>query len=134
MNELVVLFGDARFISQVHSEFTLQIQREEEQSRQGKTGLWRTCGETETPPKPCYLFNRREMDSASKRAISAQFSDVTDVIVDFIHAYFDQVQHEVTVTWDMRLDGEWGWRMDEFYCLSDCLRDRLEVYVFVLVS
>lgn len=129
LNELVVLFGYARFFDQVHSEFTHRIKEAEEQSRQGKTGLWRTCGETEKPPKPCYLFNRREMDSASKRAIFAQFLDVTEVNVDFIHAYYDQVQNEVIVTWDVRLDGEWGWRMDEFYRLADCLRDRSVVYV-----
>ena len=116
-------------VNQVHSEFTLQIKEAEEQSRQGKTGLWRTCGETEKPPKPCSLFNDREMDSASKRAIFAQFSDVTEVNVDFVHAYYDQVQHEVIVTWDVRLDGEWGWRMNEVYRLVDCLRDRSEVYV-----
>ena len=36
LNELVVLFGYARFFDQVHSEFTLRIKEAEEQSRQGK--------------------------------------------------------------------------------------------------
>ena len=128
LNRLVVLFGYARYDDQVKRVYTTEIREAEEQSKQGKTGLWRTCGETEKPPKPCYLFNDRETDSASKRAVFAEFPDVTEVSVSFIHAYYDQVQHEIVVTWDLRLDGNYGWRMDEYYRLSDCLRDRSNVY------
>ena len=128
LNKLVVLFGYARYDDQIKSVYTSQIKEAEEQSKQGKTGLWRKCGETEKPPKPCYLFNDREMDSASKRAIFAEFSDVTEVNASFVHAYYDQVQHEIVVTWDLRLDGNYGWRVDEYYRLSDCLRDRSGVY------
>ena len=128
LNKLVVLFGYARYDDQVRSVYTAEIREAEEQSKRGKTGLWRTCGETEKPPKPCYLFNDRETDSASKRAVFAEFPDVTEVSVSFIHAYYDQVQHEIVVTWDLRLDGNYGWRMDEYYRLTDCLRDRSNVY------
>ena len=128
LNKLVVLFGYARYDDQIKSVYTSQIKEAEEQSKQGKTGLWRKCGETEKPPKPCYLFNDREIDSASKRAVFAEFPNITEINASFVHAYYDQVQHEIVVTWDLRLDGNYGWRVDEYYRLSDCLRDRSGVY------
>ncbi len=128
LNKLVVLFGYARYDDQIKSVYTSQIREAEEQSKLGKTGLWRACGEMGKPPKPCYLFNDTEIDSASKRAIFAEFPNVTEVYVTFEYAYYDQVQHEIVVTWDVRINSENWWRMNEYYRLSDCLRDRSEVY------
>ena len=49
--------------------------------------------------------------------------------VGFRNAYYDPVQHEIVVLWSMSISG-WtsGWRMREHYRLSDCLRDRSEVF------
>ena len=45
LNKLVVLFGYARYDDQIKSVYTSQIREAEEQSKLGKTGLWRACGE-----------------------------------------------------------------------------------------
>lgn len=98
LNRLVVLFGYARYDDQVQSEFSAQIQEAEEQSKQGKTGLWRNCGETEAPPKPCFIFSEDGLDSASKREVLNQYPD-KEMSTSFLHAYYDSVQHEIVVTW-----------------------------------
>ena len=129
LNEMLVLFGYARFDGQREAIYGEQIQEAEERSKKGNTGLWRVCGETEQAPRPCFLFANSEIDSASKRAIFAYYPDETEVSVSFLNAYYDPVQHEIAVTWKLYLGNvSSGHRVREYYRLSDCLRDRSEVF------
>ena len=129
LNEMLVLFGYARFDGQGVGIYTERIQTAEEQSKKGKTGLWRVCGETAQAPKPCFLFANSELDSATKRAIFAQHPDKTEIRVSFRNVYFDPVQQEIIVTWVLFLNGaSAGHRVREYFRLSDCLRDRSEVF------
>ena len=129
LNRLVVLFGYARFDDQIESVFTSDIENAEEQSRRGKTGLWRVCGETEQPPQPCFLFANREIDKASMRALFVAFPDADEFGAHLGNVMYDPVQNELIVNWSISIDDLLsGWRMKEFYRLSDCLRDRSEVY------
>lgn len=129
LNLVIVLFGYARYdgtIQTVHSE---KIREAESQSKQGRTGLWRACGETEKPPKPCFLFNRDEVDSASKREALSQMETASEIDFAFRYAYYDPVQNEVIVTWKLVVDDMWSelW-LDEYYRLPECLRDRSVMY------
>ena len=129
LNKLVVLFGYAKFDDQIESAFTSDIRDAEEQSRLGKTGLWRVCGETEQPPRPCFLFANGEVDSASKRDFFAMYPDNHEIHATFRNVTYDSVQNELIVLWTIAVDGLLsGWRMKEYYRLSDCLRDRSEVF------
>jgi len=128
LNLVMVLFGYARYDYTVESVYTDQIKNAEAQSKQGKTGLWRACGETEKPPRPCFIFSQDGLDSTSKREVLNQFPD-REVSTSFRHAYFDPVQHEVVVTWILYLNSSSsGLRVREYFRLPDCLRDRSEVY------
>ncbi len=125
LNVVMVLFGYARFDDAIESVYTHQIEKAETQSKQGKTGLWRACGETEKPPRPCFLFNHDEMDSGSKRAVLAELEDASEVSATFKYAYFDPIQNEIVVSWKLSVDESWSdWWVDEYYRLPDCLRDR----------
>ena len=130
LNEMMVLFGYARYDGDggggLHAS---RIQAVQEQSKKGKAGLWRACGETEQASKPCYLFGRDEIDSASKRKFLVDHPDTTELSVWFVNSHYDPVQHEIVVLWGLSIDG-WssGWRMREYYRLSDCLRDRSTAY------
>ena len=128
LNKLIVLFGYARYDDQVKSVFTSQIREAEEQSKQGKTGLWRKCGETEKPPKPCFIFSQDGLDSASKREVLDEYPD-KEISTSFRHAYYDSVQNEIVVTWTLYLNSSSsGQRVKEYFRLPDCLRDRSGVY------
>ena len=129
LNEMLVLFGYARYDERGLGVYAKQIQAAEEQSKKGNTGLWRVCGETEQPPKPCFLFAQSEIDSASKREFLTENPDVGELSVGFRNAYYDPVQNEIVVLWSMSVSN-WtsGWRMREYYRLTDCLRDRSEVF------
>ena len=129
LNEILVLFGYARYDGQGAGVYADRIQAAEEQSKKGNTGLWRVCGQAEQPPKPCFIFANREIDSASKRAFLSEYPDANEISVSFINAHYDPVQHEIVVLWYLNVKS-WpsGWRMREYYRLSDCLRDRSEVY------
>ena len=122
---VMILFGYARYADGVESVYTDQIKSAEAQSKQGRTGLWRACGETEKPPRPCFLFNYDEMDSGSKRQVLEQLEDAADISGMFRYAYYDPVQNEIIVSWELTIDGSWSdWWVDEHYRLPDCLRDR----------
>ena len=124
-NMVMVLFGYARYDDAFESVYSDQIRNAETQSKQGKTGLWRSCGETEKPPRPCFLFNYDEMDSASKRDVLAQLEDVSEISGGFRYAYYDPVQNEVIVSWKLYAnDRSTKYFVDEYYRLPDCLRDR----------
>ena len=128
LNMVMVLFGYARYDDAFESVYSDQIRNAETQSKQGKTGLWRSCGETEKPPRPCFLFNYDEMDSASKRDILAQLEDVSEISGGFRYAYYDPVQNEVIVSWKLWVnDRSTKYFVDEYYRLPDCLRDRSAV-------
>ncbi len=125
LNLVMVLFGYAKFDDSIESIYTAQIKSAEDQSRQGKTGLWRACGETEKPPRPCFLFSDNEMDSASSRGVRAQIEDALDISAWFKYAYYDPVQNEIIVSWKLTINGSSGkWWVDEYYRLPECLRDR----------
>ncbi len=125
LNMVMVLFGYARFEDVTESIYTDQIKNAAVQSKQGKTGLWRACGETEKLPRPCFLFNANEMDSASKRDVRAQIEDAVDISAWFRYAYYDAVQDEIVVSWKLTINGSSSnWWVDEYYRLPDCLRDR----------
>jgi len=125
LNMVMVLFGYARYDDAIESMYTDQIENAEVQSKQGKTGLWRACGETEKPPRPCFLFNNDEMDSGSKREVLAELEDASEVSAIFKYAYYDPVQNEIIVSWKLSVDESWSdWWVDEYYRLPDCLRDR----------
>jgi len=129
LNEMLVLFGYARYDGKSTGAYAEKIQAAEEQSKKGNTGLWRVCGETEQAPRPCFLFTDREIDSATKRAILEAYPDEKEASVSFLHAYYDSVQHEVVVTWRLYFENaSSGQRVMEYYRLSDCLRDRSEVF------
>ena len=129
LNKMLVLFGYARFDGQGVGIYADQIQTAEEQSKKGKTGLWRVCGETAQAPKPCFLFNNGEMDSISKRKALAQLESVSEISAYFRYAYYDSVQNEVIVTWQLGLDRSLGNDyMDEYYRLPECLLDRSVLY------
>ncbi len=129
LNEMLVLFGYARYVEGGIDIYTERIQTAEQQSKKGNTGLWRVCGETEQPPQPCFLFARSEIDSASKRAFFAEYPDADELYASFRNASYDPVQHEIIVMWSLSIDDlSSGWRMKEFYRLSDCLRDRSIVF------
>ena len=125
LNMVMVLFGYARYDDAIESMYSDQIRKAETQSKQGKTGLWRSCGETEKPPRPCFLFNYDEMDSDSKREVLAQLENASDISGGFRYAYYDPVQNEVIVSWRLWVDDRsTSWFVDEYYRLPDCLRDR----------
>ena len=129
LNEMLVLFGYARYDEQAQGVYAEQIQTAEKQSKKGNTGLWRVCGETEQAPQPCFLFARSEIDSASKRAFFAEFPDADELYASFRNASYDPVQNEIIVMWSLAIDDlSSGWRMKEYYRLSDCLRDRSVVF------
>ncbi|MCY4092972.1 MAG: thermonuclease family protein [Caldilineaceae bacterium] len=129
LNRLVVLFGYARFDDQIESVFASDIEDAEEQSKLGKAGLWHVCGETEQPPQPCFLFSQGGIDSASKRAFFEEYPDVNELGGYFGNVSYDPAQNELIVIWSISLnDTLSGWRMREFYRLSDCTRDRSEVF------
>ena len=125
LNMVMVLFGYARYIDTAESVYVDQIEKAEVQSKQGQTGLWRACGETEKPPRPCFLYNSDEMDSASKRDVFAQLEDAADISARFKYAYYDPVQNEIIVSWKLSVNDKWSdWWVEEYYRLPDCLRDR----------
>ena len=125
LNVTMVLFGYARYGGEVESLYADQIKNAEAQSKQGKTGLWRACGETEKPPRPCFLFNHDEMDSGSKREVLAHLEEAAEISATFRYAYYDPVQNEIVVSWKLTVNESWSdWWVDEFYRLPDCLRDR----------
>ena len=129
LNEMMVLFGYARYDGTDAGLHAARIQAAEEKSKRGKTGLWRVCGEGEKAAKPCFLFANSQLDSSSKRRLLADYPDAHDMSVSFKNAHYDSVQHEIVILWDLNVriwDG--GWRMREYYRLSDCLPDRIEVY------
>ena len=129
LNKLVVLFGYAKFDDQVEGAFTFNIKDAEQQSRRGEVGLWRFCGATEQPPPPCFLFSQGNLDSASQRDFFAEYPDTLQLNAYFKNASFDPVQHELVVVWSIAInDTLSGWRMKEFYRLSDCARDRSEIF------
>lgn len=129
LNEMLVLFGYARYDEQAQGVYAEQIQTAEKQSKKGNTGLWRVCGETEQAPQPCFLFAQNEIDSASKRAFFVEIPDADELSARFRNASYDPVQNEVIVIWSLSIDNlSSGWRMKEYYRLSDCLRDRSEVF------
>ena len=129
LNRVIVLFGYARYDDTLQTAYSDQIKEAETQSKQGRTGLWKACGVTGKPPKPCYLFDNSEMDSASKRAVLAQLESVSVVEAGFKYAYYDSVQNEIIATWRLGLDGKWGnVYMHEYYRLPDCTRDRSVVF------
>ena len=129
LNEMLVLFGYARYDGKSTGAYAEKIQAAEEQSKKGNTGLWRVCGETEQVPRPCFLFSDRDIDSATRRAILEAYPDGKEVSVSFLHAYYDSVQHEVVVTRRLYFENaSSGQRVMEYYRLSDCLRDRSEVF------
>lgn len=129
LNKTMVLFGYARYDDQIENELASQIKEAEEQSKQGKTGLWRNCGETETPPKPCFIFSKDGLDSTTKREVLDAYPS-KEISTSFLHAYYDSVQNEIVVTWMLYLNSTGsGERVREYFRLPDCLRDRSEVYV-----
>jgi len=128
LNEMLVLFGYARFDGQVQSTYTERIQAAEEQSKKGRTGLWRVCGETAQAPKPCFIFANGELDSSTKRSV-IELNPDTEVSVSFRTVYYDPVQQEIIVTWVLYLNSRSsGHRVREYFRISDCLRDRSEVF------
>ena len=130
LNELLVLFGYARYDGKDTGVYAEEIQAAEEQSKKGNAGLWRVCGETEQAPRPCFLFARSQIDSATKRAIFKEYPEVTELSVSFLNAYYDSVQREIVVTWGLyAVPYGSGHRLKEYYRLSDCLRDRSEVFI-----
>ena len=125
LNMVMVLFGYAKYEDTAKSVYADQIEMAEAQSKQGKTGLWRSCGETEKPPRPCFLFNHDELDSSSKREVLAQLEDASEISASFRYAYYDPVQNEIIVSWKLSVDDSWSdWWVDEYWRLPDCLRDR----------
>ena len=129
LNEMLVLFGYARHDADGSGSYAERIQDAEEQSRKGNTGLWRVCGESEQAPQPCFLFAQGEIDSASKRAFFVEYPDAQEMSVYFRNVMYDPVQNEIIVMWSLSINNlSSGWRMKEFYRLSDCLRDRSEVF------
>ena len=125
LNMVMILFGYARFEDGVESIYADQIKSAEAQSKQGKTGLWRACGETEKPPRPCFLYNSDEMDSTSKREVFAQLEDAADIDAWFKYAYYDPIQNEIIVSWKLTINGRGSdWWVDEYYRLPDCEVDR----------
>ena len=129
LNEMMILFGYARYDGDGGGLHASRIQAVQEQSKKGKTGLWRACGETEQASKPCYLFSRHEIDSASKRKFLVEYADASELSAYFLNAHYDPVQHEIVVLWGLTIEGMSGrWSMREYYRLSDCLRDRSTVY------
>ena len=128
LNEMLVLFGYARFDGQVQSTYTKRIQDAEEQSKKGRTGLWRVCGETAKAPKPCFIFANGELDSSTKRSV-IELNPDKEVSVSFRTVYYDPVQQEIIVTWVLYLNSSSsGHRVREYFRISDCLRDRSEVF------
>ena len=128
LNKTMVLFGYARYDDQIKNELASQIKEAEGQSKQGKTGLWRNCGEAETPPKPCFIFSQDGIDSATKREVLDEYPS-QEISTSFLHAYYDSVQNEIVVTWKLYLNSSSsGERVREYFRLPDCLRDRSEVY------
>ena len=129
LNEMLVLFGYARYDGSDSGGYAEKIQAAEEQSKKGNTGLWRVCGESEQVPQPCFLFANGEIDSASKRAFFAEFPEAQEMSVYFRNAMYDPVQNEIVVMWSLSINNlSSGWRMKEHYRLSDCLRDRSKVF------
>ena len=115
LNELLVLFGYARYDAQTGRKYAEQIQAAEEQSKKGKTGLWRACGVTEQPPRPCFLFRQNEIDSASKRAFFTAYPDASELNARFTNVFYDPVQVEIVVLWSLSVDNLLsGWRMKEY--------------------
>lgn len=128
LNEILVLFGYARFDGQIQSTYTERIQSAEEQSKKGKTGLWRVCGETAKAPKPCFIFANGELDSSTKRSV-IELNPDQEISVSFRTVYYDPVQQEIIVTWLLYLNSRSsGHRVREYFRTSDCLRDRSEVF------
>ena len=128
LNNTMVLFGYARYDDQIENEFASQIKEAEGQGKQGRIGLWRNCGETETPPKPCFIFSQDGLDSATKREVLDEYPS-QEISTSFLHAYYDSVQNEIVVTWKLYLNSSSsGERVREYFQLPDCLRDRSEVY------
>ena len=129
LNLVTVLFGYARYDDTTQSVYSEKIKDAEVQSTQGKTGLWRACGQTDKPPKPCFLFNNGEIDSTSKREALAHFESASEINASFRYAYYDPVQNEIILTWQIGLDRRMGNNyMDEYFRLPDCLRDRAVLY------
>lgn len=130
LNEVMVLFGYARYDDTVRSLYSAGIEAAQAQSKRGKTGLWRACGETEKPPKPCYLFNHDEVTSTTKRLALERFENASDVEGRFNHAYYDPVQNEIRVTWYLYGHEDEGsrWYAQEYYRLPGCEFDRVTFF------
>ncbi len=130
LNLVTVLFGYARYDDTIQSVYSEKIKDAEVQSKQGKTGLWRACGQTDAPPKPCFLFSGSGgIDSASKREALAHFESVSDIAGQFRYAYYDPVQNEVILTWQLSLDRRMSNSyLDEYFRLPDCSFDRSVIY------
>lgn len=129
LNNLVVLFGYAMFDGQIDSTFTADIKGAEEQSKLGKAGLWRVCDTAQQPPSPCFLFSRGGVDPASSRAFFVKHPDADEIRANFLNVAYDPIQNELIVMWELSVNALLsGWRMREFYRLSDCNRDRSESF------
>jgi len=129
LNRLVVLFGYARFDDQIITAFAADIEDAEQQSKLGKAGLWRACDATQQPPSPCFLFSRGGVDPASSRAFFVEHPDADEIRADFLNVAYDPIQNELVVMWELSVNALLsGWRMREFYRLSDCNRDRSESF------
>ena len=129
LNRLVVLFGYAMFDDQINSTFTADIKGAEEQCKLGKAGLWRVCDTTQQPPSPCFLFSRGGVDPASSRAFFVKHPDADEIRANFLNVAYDPIRNELIVMWELSVDALLsGWRMKEFYRLSDCNRDRSESF------
>lgn len=128
LNLVAVLFGYARYDDSIQTAYSSQIKDAEVQSRLGKTGLWRACGETEKPPRPCFLFNDTDIDSTSKREALEQLNAI-EIDPTYRYAYYDPVHNEVIVTWRLYVDDIYSdWHLDEYFRLPDCSRDRSVIY------
>lgn len=129
LNEILVLFGYARYDREetgIHAE---SIRTAEQQSQKGNVGLWRVCGDGEEASNPCFLFAGNHVDSASQRDFFAEYPEAEQLNASFTNALYDPAQNEIIVMWDLAIDGMYSsWRMREFYRLSDCVRDRSEVF------
>lgn len=129
VNRLLVLFGYGKFSDQIKSAFAADIKNAEEQSKLGKAGLWRVCDTTQQPPSPCFLFSRGGVDPASSRAFFIKHPDADEIRANFLNVAYDPVRNELMVMWELSVNALLsGWRMKEFYRLSDCNRDRSESF------
>ena len=64
-----------------------------------------------------------------EQLVLTEFPDETESSFSNLNAYYDPIQHEVVVTWTLYFNNlSSGQRLREYCRLSDCLRDRSEVF------